>query len=85
MIRFILLGLMFIMIARAFWKMFDAILEGAGGTPRTRRAATPSMRLVRDPVCGMHVSPAASVTLAIGTTTHYFCSEACRDRFRKTA
>ena len=41
--------------------------------------------LVRDPVCGTHIAPSAAVTLAAGGRTHYFCSEACRDRFRRTA
>jgi YHS domain-containing protein len=43
------------------------------------------MKLVKDPVCGTHVSTASAVSLAAGGSTHYFCSEQCRDTFRRTA
>jgi hypothetical protein len=38
-------------------------------------------RGVRDPVCGMTVDRARAVTATAEGRTHYFCSEACRDRF----
>ncbi len=38
-------------------------------------------RGTRDPVCGMTVDRARAVTATIDGRTHYFCSEACRDRF----
>jgi hypothetical protein len=40
------------------------------GTPR---------RLVRDPVCGMHVAEEVSLPLQDGNEPARFCSEACRD------
>ena len=87
MIRFLLLAILILLIARAFWRIMDGIIEAAGGTRRTRRKAEPpaAVKLVRDPVCGTHVSPASALTLAANGATHYFCSETCRDRFRKTA
>jgi len=38
-------------------------------------------RGARDPVCGMTVDRAKGLTATVDGRTHYFCSEACRDRF----
>ena len=85
MVRWILLFILLLIVGRLFWRMVDSIIEAAGGTPRTGRAPTrrPSVRLVRDPVCGTHVSPGSAFSLAAGGTTHYFCSEKCRAEFQK--
>jgi YHS domain-containing protein len=37
--------------------------------------------LVKDPVCGVFVSPVTALKKAVHGETHYFCSEACRDKF----
>jgi YHS domain-containing protein len=81
-IRLILLGILVLLVARAFWRLVDGILEAAGGTTRTR-ARTPSVKLVRDPVCGTYVTPGNALTVTARGTTHYFCSEQCRSAFRK--
>jgi YHS domain-containing protein len=83
-IRLILLGILILLVARAFWRLVDGILEAAGGTTRTR-ARTPSVKLVRDPVCGTYVTPGNALTVTARGTTHYFCSEQCRSAFRKEA
>jgi YHS domain-containing protein len=85
-IRIILIGILLLLIARAFWRLMDGVFEAFGGTARTRaREARATMKLVKDPVCGTHVSPSSALTLAVGGRTHYFCSEHCRDQFRRTA
>ncbi len=81
MIRAILLGILILLVARAFWRLMDGILEAAGGTTRTR-ARTPAVKLVRDPVCGTYVAPGNALTLTAKGTTHYFCSDQCRSRFQ---
>jgi len=83
-IRFILLGILILLVARAFWRLVDGILEAAGGTSRTR-AGRPSVKLVRDPVCGTYVAPGTALTLSARGATHYFCSEQCRAAFRNGA
>lgn len=86
MIRFILLALLLLLIARAFWKVVDSVMEGAGATRRGGgRRTAPAVRLVRDPVCGTHVPSGSSLSLSAGGTTHYFCSEECRSEYRKRA
>ena len=89
MIRYILIAIVILLLARAFWRLMDGIIEALGGLPK-KQARGPSgearaVKLVRDPVCGTHIAPSTSLSLAANGTTVYFCSEACRDRFRKTA
>ena len=85
MVRWILLSILLISIARMFWRVVDNVIEAAGGTPRSRRARSqaPAVHLVRDPVCGTHVAPNASLSLSARGTTHYFCSEKCRTEFSR--
>jgi YHS domain-containing protein len=85
-LRFILLGVLLLLVARAFWKVVDSVMEAAGGAPRSARGGrtqAPSVRLVRDPVCGTHVPTTSALSLTLHGTTHYFCSQKCRDEFRR--
>jgi len=81
-IRVILIAILLLLVARAFWRLVDAIIEGAGGAPQRRRVRR-GVKLVRDPICGTFVAPDASLSLTSGGSTHYFCSEECRARYRK--
>jgi len=38
-------------------------------------------RLVRDPVCGVHVAEVMAIPLREGAETLHFCSIACRDQY----
>ncbi|MBM3818440.1 MAG: YHS domain-containing protein [Acidimicrobiia bacterium] len=61
----------------------DGVIEAAGGRSRRGRSPrAPAVKLVRDPVCGTYVAPANALSLTAGGTTHYFCSEDCRKKFR---
>ena len=84
MIKYILLAIVLLLLARAFWRLMDGIIESAGGTKK-RRPGSPAMKLVRDPVCGTFVQPRDSLSLAAHGATHYFCSDRCREQFRKSA
>ena len=84
MIRVLLIAILVLLVARAFWRLFDSIMEGAGGTSRGR-GQSPAVKLVRDPVCGTFVSPQNAVSLTARGTTHHFCSEQCRTEFRRQA
>ena len=78
MIKILLIGILVLVVARAFWRVVDGILDGVRGDgPRQ-----PPVKLVRDPVCGTYVSPGTALTLTAGGATHYFCSEECRARYR---
>jgi YHS domain-containing protein len=82
-IRFLLLSILIMVIARAFWRVMDGVIQAAGGrAPRTQTPAR-SVKLARDPVCGTFVAPARAISLASpgGQAEQYFCSERCRDEF----
>ena len=86
MIRVILIGVLLVLIARAFWRVVDGVIAAASGQPpRGKRSQPPAMRLVKDPMCGTFVPPRDSLSLTVRGETHYFCSEQCRASFRKTA
>ena len=80
MLRFILLAILVIVIARIFWRVIDAVIE-ASRTPGEGRGAKPAMKLVRDPVCGTYVPARTALSATAGGATHYFCSEECRAKF----
>jgi len=89
MLRIILIGLLIMLVARAFWRVMDGVIEAAGGTKRTRRGGaqspTRAVKLQRDPVCGTFVAPASALSLTSGASTVYFCSERCRQEYRSSA
>ena len=80
----LILALMFV-LAWAFWRFVDGIIDAFGGTTKTRKKRAAPMKLVRDPVCGTFVAPTESFAFHSGSETHYFCSVDCRERFRKSA
>jgi YHS domain-containing protein len=57
----------------------------AGGAPEKRDIDLPndafSQKLVRDPVCGMHIAPSLALTVKQGGETVHFCSPECRDKY----
>jgi YHS domain-containing protein len=85
MVRVVLLIVLFILVARAFWRVVDNVIEAAGGRPSGgRTGGTPArgVQMVRDPVCGTFVVPDGALMIADGRTPVYFCSEKCRDQYR---
>jgi YHS domain-containing protein len=58
---------------------------GAGAVKRDEPLDVPSgavaRKLVRDPVCGMHLAENLALAERSGGQSFYFCSEECRDKF----
>ncbi|HUL35335.1 MAG TPA: YHS domain-containing protein [Candidatus Eisenbacteria bacterium] len=58
---------------------------GQAGTNRNEPLDVPSntvaRKLVRDPVCGMHLAEGLAIVERSGGQAVYFCSEECRNRF----
>jgi YHS domain-containing protein len=81
MLRLVLLLILIFFLARAFWRVIDGVVEGLSGRPRS---GTPqrSALMERDPVCGTFVLPERAVTLGDGSRRVFFCSPACRDKYR---
>ena len=82
MLRVLLLGVLLILIARAFWRVIDGVVAGARGHPVGRKSQAQAVKLIKDPVCGTFVAPGSALSITSGGRTHYFCSEECRVKFR---
>ena len=77
---FIVLG---IIVARAFWRLIDGIAAGVRGAPRgTAGVPSRGVQMVRDPICGTFVLPDHALMLTDGRARIFFCSQACRDKYR---
>ena len=75
------------LLRRVFgWMLRNAASTTQRSNDATVPAETPgtSRRLVRDPVCGMHVDEALAIPLREGGELHHFCSLACRDAYAVT-
>jgi YHS domain-containing protein len=83
MTRILLLAVLMLIVAWAFWKVVDGVIEAFGGLPHRRSTSKIPLKAARDPVCGTWVSPPTSLALRDGDTTHYFCSDTCRAKFAK--
>ena len=80
--RFVLFLVLAILVARAFWRLVDGILDGARDRSRGSSVPSKGVSMVRDPVCGTFLIPDRAVTIADGRTRLFFCSNACRDKYR---
>lgn len=82
MLRVVLAALLFILVARALWRLVNGVIEAArGAQPEPRGGSPQAVKLVRDPVCGTYVPPRAALSLTLGSSIHYFCSEKCKATF----
>src|SRR4051812_31997195 len=83
LLRLILFVIFAVIVARAFWRLVDGILEGIGGRPRSAdQVQTHGVQMVRDPVCGTFVLPDRALTLADERGRLFFCSDACRSTYQ---
>jgi uncharacterized protein len=86
MLRLALVLILFIFIARAFWRVVDGVIDGLAGQPRTParpdRTGGAGIQMVRDPVCGTFLLPDRALTIIDGRQRLFFCSTACRDTYR---
>ena len=49
--------------------------------PRRQPVSAEPLRLVRDPICGMHISSRVGFTLQQAGQEIHFCSMECREQF----
>ena len=82
MVRIILLAILLILLARAFWRVIDGIVAGVTGRPRSVSRPVAGVQMERDPVCGTFVVPDRAVSIAKGPRRIYFCSSRCREEYR---
>jgi len=65
------------------WLLRDVAAKASPSTeaPATAQTTVAARRLVRDPVCGMHVDETLSIPFREGGELLHFCSPACRDAY----
>ena len=81
--RVLLFALLALVLLRAFWRLFEGVLEGYAGRPSTRSGVPQrGVQMVRDPVCGTFVVPDRAIALSDRGTNVFFCSPTCRDKYR---
>ena len=56
-------------------------LTRRANAPANEQPGVTSRRLVRDPVCGVHVAEERAISLRTGGEVVYFCSVECRDQY----
>ena len=84
LLRLVLFVVLGIIVARAFWRLVDGVVEGISGRPPRKRSQVPSrgVQMVRDPVCGTFVLPDHALTIVEGRARVFFCSDACRAKYQ---
>jgi len=85
--RFILLMVLFVVIAKMFWRFIDAVVSGAtGGAAQSRgaRKSGPpvSVKMQPCPICGTYVVPGKAISAVSGGASVYFDTEKCRAEFQ---
>jgi YHS domain-containing protein len=61
--------------------------QGAASEAATTAAGDSELRgrrLVRDPVCGMHIAEELALPMSANGETQYFCSEECRAKYESS-
>ena len=84
MIRIVIYLALIILLSRALSRLWGGIVEGLTGEPPRTSSRVPQrgVAMVRDPVCGTFVVPDRALMLSVGRQELYFCSTACRDKYR---
>ena len=83
--RFFLLIILFIVIARNFWRFVDGLMKGVtSGAPQGGRKSGPpvSVKMTQCPICGTYVVPGKAISLVSGGAPLYFDSEKCRAEYQ---
>ena len=86
MARFLLLLVLFTVIARIFWRFLEAVVRGASGSApqgQGRGGGAPSpVKMQPCPVCGTYVVPGKAISIVSGGSPIYFDSEKCRAEYQ---
>jgi YHS domain-containing protein len=75
---------MVVLLRRAVAWMLRGFLNSltrSHDAPDKQHPPASSRRLVRDPVCGVHVTEDRALPLRTGGEVVYFCSASCRDQY----
>jgi len=85
LIRFLLLIILAVLLARAVRGVLaSAIVAARGEPPHRPPGPARGVKMVRDPVCGTFLPPGSALSVTERGTIHYFCSVACRDKHARS-
>jgi uncharacterized protein len=82
LLRLLLFVILAVIVARTFWRIVDGVREGLTGGRTLAGTPQRGVEMVRDPVCGTFVVPDRAPSIDGAGGPVYFCSTACRDRYR---
>ena len=85
MARFLLLLVLFSVIARLLWRFLESVVRGASGpAPQGGRSGGPpaSVKMQQCPVCGTYVVPGKAISSVRDGAPIYFDSEKCRAEYQ---
>lgn len=89
MLRFLILEVVLPILAftlvravlRSIFQAFNTTSAAPQPSPRQAPTVRAGGELKKDPVCGIYVSTAASVTRKVDGELVHFCSKECRDKY----
>ena len=72
------------LLGRAIGGSAGPVQTGNSTSDAGSEVATHGKRLVKDPVCGMHMAEELALPFSAEGETHYFCSEECRAKYESS-
>jgi YHS domain-containing protein len=92
LIRFVFWVLIVSWVIKLVGRLFSGAFAGSGhrdaapSAPSNlgQDAARKSKRLVKDPVCGLHMAEELALPLSANGETQYFCSQECRAKYESS-
>lgn len=83
MIRFLAFAVLAVLIFLVLRAAIAGFLTGFRGPGRAAgRSRALRNELVKDPVCETYIPRQGALTRSAGSTTYYFCSTACAEKFK---
>jgi YHS domain-containing protein len=90
-IAFLIRLVFWVLIASWVIKLVGRLFSGSsqpaasrGSSATADDAAVPGKRLVKDPVCGMHLAEELALAMSANGQTQYFCSQECRSKYENS-
>ena len=71
-------------LGRALTGSAGPVQNGNSTSAPASEPAMPGRRLVKDPVCGMHMAEELALPFSADGETHYFCSQECRAKYESS-
>jgi YHS domain-containing protein len=87
LIRFVFWVLIVSWVLKLLGRLFSGTSQPAARAGSSATADDPAVRgkrLVKDPVCGMHLAEELSLPISANGETQYFCSEECRSKYENS-